>query len=145
MKHSTQHDDVHGWSWEPFAAIFLISTLLVLPAVHLGRGTALFFSGDGWHWPPTNEAFSSIAGVLTGDPYAGLDLTGDASPILAWILGVACVTAGWIIVGIVASVMLRQYRFKGMASRTQAEDLLGAGRLRKNRKVVRPDLYRKAA
>lgn len=32
-------------------------------------------------------------------------------------------------------------RVRGMATKTEAEELLGLRRLRKNRAVVRPDLY----
>ena len=106
--------------------------LLVLAlGVQLGRAIANLLAGAGWHLPPRIDLFNSLPAVLAGDPAAGLPaaLTGDrltgsavgvhrASPTLVLLAG--CV--------VLIKVGLDRWgpgRMKGMASRREAEQLLG--------------------
>jgi hypothetical protein len=83
---------------------------------------------------------------LRGDAAAGLDgLNGPlSSPSAVWTWAVATEVM-LLAVGVwLSKVVLDRWgpgRPRGMASRGEAERLLGVTRLRKVRSVVRPDLY----
>lgn len=97
---------------------------------------------------PHPELFTAIPDILGGDARAGLDPGASASPALLYTCLVAVellalVLIVWAVIG-----GMRQWgpaRVRGMATRAEADTLLGLGRLRKVAPVVRPDLHRKAA
>lgn len=143
--HTTQHQDGYAWTWEPAAATLLATATAALLAVQTGRTLALALAGEGWHWPDPTHLVTSTGGVLTGNLTAGLDpsTTPGGSPLLAWTLSALLFTATAVLS---ARVLMRWgvgRRYRGMASAAQASQLLGVHRLRANRAVVRPDLYRK--
>jgi hypothetical protein len=134
--------------WEvPAAAAAggLSAAVLLLP---VARGWAGWLLGRGWVWPRGSAALRrSIGGLLTGRPRAGLTGAESAQVPGPWtVYGVVglvelllLVTAVW------ASVLWWRYlgpgAAVGMATRAEAGAVLGVARLRKARRVVRPDLY----
>ncbi|MHA6526070.1 hypothetical protein [Tessaracoccus sp. G1721] len=139
----SQHDDGYAWTWEPAAGALTTIALLGLGAVQAGRSLTLAAAGDGWHWPPSAALVTSSWGILTGNLHAGLTTHGTANAWMAWAIAAALFAAGLTAAIVLALRVTAGRRFKGMATTGQAEQLLGLGRLRVNRAVVRPDLYRK--
>jgi hypothetical protein len=92
--------------------------------------------------------FSSLPAVLRGDAGAGLvDLHGPSASPSSLLM---CVVATELIL-LTTTVLLIKLaldrwgpgRMRGVASLSEAARLLGVARLRRSRKIVRPDLYRK--
>lgn len=140
----SQHDDGYAWTWEPAVGALTTIALLAVVAVQAGRSLTLAASGAGWHWPPSTALVTSIWGILTGNLHAGLTTHGAATVWMAWLIAAALFAAGLTAAIVLALRVTAGRRFKGMATTGQAEQLLGLGRLRANRAVIRPDLYRKA-
>lgn len=138
---SDQHADGWAWTWEPAAALISGFVAVVLFAVQLGRSIALFLVGEGWWWPPAPELATSAWGIVTGDVYAGLPATGATGPTLTWIIATILSVAGLVAAAVVGYRLRAAARHKGMATRQEAEQLLGLSRLRANKKVIRPDLH----
>lgn len=133
-------------TWEPFALAGLALVMVIVLAAHLGRALAGLVAGDGWLWPLHEDLITSVVPVLRGDPRAGLppSATVHATPALLRIC--VAVTELAALAGYVAALtaLLRRWgpnRAKGMASRHEAETLLGRTRLRRVRRIIRPDLY----
>lgn len=133
-------------TWEPLALAAIALLIAALLAAHVGRGVAAILAGDGWAWPLHDDLVPSALGVLTGDPNAGLPpaQTLTATPTLTRIC--VALTELAAITGYIAAltVILTRWgptRAKGMASRDEAETLLGRTRLRAVRHIIRPDLY----
>lgn len=152
--------DPYPWTWEiPVAATATLLLGCVL-GIHLGRALANLLAGCGWTWPdtttstgvttPIGRAFwTSIPQVLAGHAEAGLpnaQAAGVAGPGLLW-TSVAATEAALLAAMTWAGVQIyRRWgpgRMLGMASRRQAEKLLGVTRLRKVSHIIRPDLYGK--
>lgn len=133
-------------TWEiPVVSLGAACLLLVL-GVHAGRSLANWFAGAGWHWTTPTALFTSLPAVVGGDAVAGLatHLRDAASPaqVLGWVVAVEAVV---MVLGIaLAAYALRRWgpgRLKGMATAAEAEAALGLSRLRRVRRVIRPDLY----
>ena len=140
----SQHDDGYAWTWEPAVGALTTIALLAVVAVQAGRSLTLAAAGAGWHWPPSAALVTSSWGILTGDLHAGLTTTHGAATVwVAWVIAGALFIAGLAAAIVLALRVTSGRRFKGMATTGQAEQLLGLGRLRANRAVIRPDLYRK--
>jgi hypothetical protein len=99
-------------------------------------------------FPSRVNLFTSLPAVLRGDAGAGLvDLHGPvASPSSLLV----CIGATELILLTTTVVLIklgsdrwRPGRMKGVATPGEAEELLGVTRLRRCRKIVRPDLYGK--
>lgn len=139
-----QHKDGYPWTWEPAAAVALgLATIAVL-SLQLGRTAALLVTGSGTWWPAPEQLITSTWGITQGHLDAGLpNVIHDATapPWLAWTLAAVFALAlstagGWLL------WRLRGHgAMKGMATTDQANQLLGVARLRKNRRIIRPDLY----
>jgi hypothetical protein len=148
MSQRSRRHDPYPWTWEiPLVAVLGVLVLIIL-GVHLGRAIANVFAGLDWRFPNRLDLFSSLPGVLRGDAAAGLiDLDGPvASPSTL----LMCVVATELILLAVTVLLLKwgldrwgPGRMKGVATAGEAERLLGVTRLRRNRRIVRPDLYRK--
>ena len=137
--------DQYPWTWEiPMA---LISGLLVagVTVCQLSRSVANWFAGAGWQWPTPGKLVTSIPGLLAGDATAGLSgVHRAASAVALWgwlsVVGLLTITAS----SLACVWAWRRWgpgRMRGMATVTEAHELLGEDRLRKVRHVVRPDLY----
>jgi hypothetical protein len=146
MSQQSRRHDPYPWTWEiPLGAALLILMMLVC-GVHLGRGIANVLAGAGWAFPRRVELFRSLPAVLRGDAAAGLDgLNGSvSSPSAVWMWVVATEVVLLAVSVLLLKLVLDRWgpgRPRGMASRGEAERLLGVTRLRKVRSVVRPDLY----
>jgi len=138
----------YPWTWEPAVAIGLLAVMVAVVGVHLGCSIAIMTAGHGWHWVPNAELFRSLPGIFTGHPAAGL--TGvpanAADPVATTVWIVVCLLvlfalAGW--GGRAAWTRWGPSRMLGMATRDEAQAVLGVTRLHKNRHIIRPDLYGK--
>lgn len=139
-----QHNDTYPWTWEPVAAAIFALAITPIWVIQLGRAIAMFITGYGWQWPSSNELVTTLPDIITGNLHAGLNTQGPTSAALLWssvtVLTVLLLTLTiWVVIRIRTAT-----RSKGMATSSQAQQLLGVSRLRRNRKIIRPDLYRKA-
>ena len=139
----SQHEDGYAWTWEPAVGALTTIALIGMVAVQAGRSLILAAAGAGWHWPPSTALVTSSWGILTGNLHAGLTTHGTANVWVAWAIAAALFIAGLTAAAIVSLRVAAGRRFKGMATTGQAQQLLGLGRLRANRAVIRPDRYRK--
>jgi hypothetical protein len=148
MSQQSRRHDPYPWTWEIPLSIALVILMVLVCGVHLGRGIANVWAGAGWAFPRRVELFRSLPAVVGGDVAAGLDgFNGSlASPSALW-MWVAATELMLLAVGaLLLKLVLDRWgpgRLRGMASRGEAERLLGISRLRKVRSVVRPDLYGK--
>ena len=137
----------YPYTWEiPLTATITVVTALVL-AAHTARTLANAFAGAGWDFTPHAELFTALPDILRGDARAALDPGASASPGLLYtcLAAVEVVTVMLIVWAVIAG--MRQWapaRVRGMATRAEADTLLGVRRLRKVAPVVRPDLHGKA-
>jgi hypothetical protein len=137
----------YPYTWEiPLTATITVVLTLVL-AAHTARTLANVFAGAGWDFTPHAELFTALPGILGGDARAGLGPGAEASPALLYtcLVVVEVVTVMLIVWAVIAG--MRQWgpaRVRGMATRAEADTLLGLRRLRKVAPVVRPDLHGKA-
>ncbi|WP_243763440.1 hypothetical protein [Allobranchiibius sp. CTAmp26] len=144
MQRSRRRDPI-PWTWEIPAAIILAILAVLTVGAQLGRSCANALSGAGWAWVPSAHLVTSLPGVLEGHADGGLPTMHHvASPHLLW----GCVIAVELTLGTTvcwaAKVVADRWgptRLRGMASRAEAEQLLGRARLRAVAPVIRPDLY----
>jgi hypothetical protein len=132
--------------WLGCGGIALLFFLLV--GVQIGRTLANIAASGSLTWPEQTKQLSSDFGVLGGDASAGLAhrLTHPASSTTLYV----CIVIVEVLVLVaftwgVVEILRRwgPWRVKGMASREDADALLGLTRLRKQASVIRPDLYGK--
>jgi type IV secretion system protein VirD4 len=147
MQRSRRHDP-YPFTWEIPTAIIASALLILVLGIHIGRAGANLLAGAGWGWPDRKELFGSLPGILGGDSGAGLPRSHR---------GGAGQTALWASIGVTELLLLillasalkigldrwGPHRVQGMATRAQAEQMLGRTRLRKASAVVRPDLHGK--
>jgi hypothetical protein len=148
MSQQSRRHDPYPWTWEIPLGIVLVILIVLVCGVHLGRGIANVWAGAGWAFPRRVELFRSLPAVLRGDAAAGIDgLNGPlSSPSAVWMWAVATEVMLLAVGVLLLRLVLDRWgpgRPRGMASRGEAERLLGVTRLRKVRSVVRPDLYRR--
>jgi hypothetical protein len=148
MNQRSRRQDPYPWTWEIPLAVILGVLVLISFGVHLGRAVANVLAGCDWMFPSRPNLFSSLPAVLHGDAGAGLvDLHGPgASPSSL----VVCVASTEVILLGATVVFIKlgldrwgPQRMKGVATPGGAEKLLGVTRLRRSRRIVRPDLYGK--
>ena len=124
----------YPYTWEiPLTATITVVLTLVL-AAHTARTLANVFAGAGWDFTPHAALFTALPDLLGGDARAGLVPGAAASPALLY----TCLV-------LVEVVTVTLIVWAVMATRAEADTLLGVGRLRKVAPVVRPDLHRKGA
>jgi hypothetical protein len=148
MSQQSRRHDPYPWTWEVPVGIALVILLVLVCGVHLGRGIANVLTGAGWAFPGRVELFRGLPDVWGGDAGAALDaLNGSrSSPAMLWTWVVVTELMLLAVCMFVLKMVLNRWgpgRMRGMASRGEAERLLGVTRLRKVRCVVRPDLYGK--
>ena len=135
----------YPFTWEIPVALSVAALLLLLLGVQAGRSVANVLAGNGWHLVDRAQLFSSLGGIFAGSADAGLTGVQDpAGPGLLW----SCIGFLELVVLVACMVVLKwglnrwgPGRLQGMATRSEAEALLGTTRLRKHAKVIRPDLY----
>ena len=137
--------DQYPWTWEIPLAVACAMLSAWIGASQLGRAVANWFAGAGWRWPAPDKLLTSLPGLLAGDAAAGLPgIHHAANTATLWgcLIGVDLVVAmAFTPVGLVAWRRWGPGRMRGMATITEAHELLGRDRLWKARHVVRPDLY----
>lgn len=140
-----QRRDPYPLTWEPFAAGAMVLGFIFVVAVHLGRAFACALSGQGFQWTRRDAVFGSVWPILNGDASAGLAVPVTVTPLA---LGGSVFLTEIVLHTAAAAALVCALRrwgplaMKGVASPEEAERMLGISRLRKVRKVVRPDLRR---
>ena len=143
-----RRNDPYPFTWEIPAAIIAGVLLVLALGIHIGRASANLLAGAGWGWPAREELFRSLPAILGGSGGAGLPgaFRGGAGQTVLWTsIGI---TELLLLVLLVWSLKIGldrwgPHRVQGMATRAEAEQMLGRSRLRKASAVVRPDLYGK--
>lgn len=140
----TRRTDPYPSSWEIPVGLTIIGLMLLVLGAQVARSLANLLAGNGWHLAHRDDLVITVPAILAGHADAGLTLSDPASPGLLW----TCVAVVELVllVAIIAGVKVGLDRWgpgriKGMATREEAEKLLGLSRLRASAKVVRPDLY----
>jgi hypothetical protein len=147
MQHA-RRTNPYPWTWEIPATIIAVMLLVLGIAVHVARAIANLFAGAGWQLTPRPALFSSLPRLIGGDAGAGLaDVPGGyASSGALWfwiatnevvVLALVVLVTRW------GLVHWGPGRIQGMASPSEAEQLLGLSRVRRNAPIIRPDLYAK--
>ncbi len=118
-------------------------------AALLGLGVASALWGGGWVWPHGSDVIGHVlGGLLAGRPGRGLppeQARQVAEPAAVYACVAVCELA-WIALSAVAGVSVARYRRPadargGMASRSEARQVLGLRQLRAAKTLIRPDLY----
>ena len=145
MQQRSRRNNPYPFTWEIPLALAVGVLFLLLTGVQAGRSIANLLAGSGWVFVDRPQLFTSLGGIFAGHPGSGLPpLTRPASSGLMW-ASIAVVE----LVVVIGSVIALKWgldrwgpgRLHGMATRAEAEALLGRTRLRKHAKVIRPDLY----
>jgi hypothetical protein len=134
----------YPYTWEvPVAVVVAVGYALTL-GVHLGRAIANRPNCGDWLWPDAVLAGDAAAGL--SDTAAGLSdaacVTAGAGALIGWIVASELVIVALLVVG--GKWLLDRWgpgRLKGMATPDEAAQLLGVARLRRARRIIRPDLY----
>ncbi len=136
------------------ALVALAGVLMLLGLAALaGLGAAAALAGGGWVWPHGSDTIGSVlGGLLTGHPGRGLppELAARVPGPVAVYAGVAVAELVMLAVAGVGGVLFwRDHRpgdaRRGMATRSEAAQVLGRSRLRSARAIIRPDLHGPAA
>jgi len=136
----------HTWEIPLTATITVVLTLVL--AAHTARALANAFAGAGWDFTPHAALFTALPGILRGEARAALDPGASASPGLLYTCLVVVELLALVLIVWAVVAGMRQWgpsRVRGMATRAEADTLLGLQRLRKVAPVVRPDLHGKGA
>lgn len=146
MKTSSQTRDPYPVTWEIPLLIGLLWLVAAGVAIHLARGVANLAAGSGFAWPESGQWIRSLPGVLSGDASAGMSAPAGAVASPTLVITAVIITQVLLMAAIVWAGLLIHLRWgggqvRGMASRSEADQLLGLRRLRKNKAVIRPDLY----
>ncbi|MGB8380099.1 MAG: TraM recognition domain-containing protein, partial [Dermatophilaceae bacterium] len=132
------------FSWEVPAAAVLAWLCLAAVTLLAAQGAAGVLTGRGWAWPEPRLLFPGLGGLLTGHVGVGLP-DAHAAPPAAVVYPVAVVLELLLLAGTIWAARLWTTvgpgRRAGMASRADAQTVLGVGRLRRVRTLIRPDLY----
>lgn len=135
----------YPWTWEAPLAVFCGVLVVGVFACQFGRSLANWFVGCGWLWPAPDKLLTSVPGLLAGDAAAGLAgvrHAADAATLWGWLVVVGLLTVlGFTVAGVRGWQQWGPGRMRGMATITEAHELLGKDRLWRVRHVVRPDLY----
>lgn len=132
------------------ALVALAGVLLMLGlAALVGLGAASALAGGGWVWPRGSDTIGAVlGGLLTGHPGRGLppELGVRVPGHVAVYAGVAVAEAATLTVAATAGVLFWRYHRpgdarRGMATRSEAAQVLGRSRLRAARAIIRPDLH----
>lgn len=138
--------EVYPWSSEIAVGVVLGMVLMLTVGVHLGRGVACLLGGAGWAFPSVADLFTSLPGVLAGDPAAGIDEPPRRLPTRR-LLAISVAATELLVVAVAAAAARLTWRrwgagrLPGAATQVEVARLLGVRRLRRSAAVIRPDLY----
>lgn len=131
--------------WEVAVAVIAGSVLVIALAALLGLGLAALLFGGGWVWPHGTSTIGSVlAGLFSGQPGHGLPLVESRRVPAAAAVYVCVVVLELLFIAAlvwVAVLIVRRFRNDGMATRWEAQQALGEGRLHEAKAIIRPDLY----
>jgi len=137
-----------GRAGETALVVLAAVVLMVALAALTGLGLASLVAGGGWVWPHgADMAGRVLGGILTGRPGHGLPpraaarvapdpLVYTGIAVCEALLGAVAGLGWWLGAGWYRPADAR----RGMATRSEAAAVLGAGHLRSARAVIRPDL-----
>ena len=95
MLQQERRRDPYPHTWEIPAGTAIMTLLLAVVGVQVGRSLANWFAGADWHWPPSRRLLSSIPAVLAGNATAGLTPTpspaATSAAVIGWIAAVASI------------------------------------------------------
>ena len=140
--------DPHPVTWEVPAGIITAVVVLAVLCLHIGRGIANLLAGGWWGFPDRAHLFTALPKLVAGDAAAGLQRVEGpvaARPIL-WTGVVVVEIVLLLLITMVLKVGLERWgpgRLHGVATKAEAERILGRSRLRRHAAIVRPDLYGK--
>lgn len=130
------------------AALGVAMALVCLPVLglHGARLVANLVAGAGLTLPAQDQLFTSLWDLARGDAAAGLNPRPEqvAGPGAMWLSSVVVHAVLLALTGWAAAWAWPRFgpgKVLGMATADEAEKALGVSRLRKNRHVIRPDLY----
>jgi hypothetical protein len=138
-----------GQGWEVAVAVIGGALLGFGLGALCGLGTASALFGRGWVWPHGTDTIGHVlGGLFAGHPGRGLDPRQArmvAEPLAVYLCVATCELAV-IVAAVVGGVLVARYRRPGdarggMATRSEAEQVLGISKLRGARDIIRPDLY----
>ena len=138
-----------GEGWEVAVAVVGAVLLGVGLAALAGLGAASVCFGAGWVWPPgAEDAGRVLGGLLTGHPGRGLPAA-QARRVAPPVAVYGCVAGcELLLLGCCALLGMAFARYHrpgdargGMATRGEAERVLGTSQLRSARTIIRPDVY----
>lgn len=147
MSQRDRRREPYPWTWEPATALAATLIAVVVAATQLGRTAANLIMGAGVGFPPSLGGWvTSTPAVLTGRPTAGLSPDGaqPAGPVL---LGWCIAVTGLLVLALtVTGVVVWWRRFgpggvQGVADPVEVRATLGLRRLRRNARLIRPDLH----
>jgi hypothetical protein len=69
-----------SWLLEITVGVVIGILVTLAVGVHVGRGVAFLVCGAGWAFPDLANLFTSVPGVVAGDPAAGLDHAPSPEP-----------------------------------------------------------------
>ena len=136
------------------ALVALAGVLMLLGMAALaGLGVAATLAGGGWVWPHGSDTIGAVlGGLLTGHPGQGLppDLAARVPGPVSVYLGVAVAELVMLVLAGVGGLLFWRHHHpgdarRGMATRSEAAQVLGRSRLRAARAIIRPDLHGSAA
>lgn len=133
-------------TWELPALAGAGILITVVWALHLGRAAANLATGNPPALPARGEWIRSLPALLAGDAAAGLTPppARPASPPVLWAAMTAAELLTLTLLAVAAAYGIRRYgpaRIRGTATPRQAAAVLGPGRLRANRHIIRPDRH----
>lgn len=145
MLQADRRRNPYPYTWEIPIGILTGWLLLAGLGVQLGRTLANATAGAGWAWPTGRALYTSLPAILAGNPTAGLALGGGAAgpaALYGWLIATQLAILTGYTTGLLwAGRRWGPGRMKGMATPTEAEQVLGLTRLRRNATLIRPDLH----
>ena len=138
-----------GQGWEVAVAVIGGALLGFGLAALCGLGAASALFGRGWVWPHGTDTIGHVLGGLfsrASRPRPRPAPSADGRRTAAVYLCVAVCELAVIVASVIGGVLVARYRRPGdarggMATRSEAEQVLGIGKLRGARDIIRPDLY----
>jgi hypothetical protein len=123
--------------------------LVVVFAALAGLGVASAVFGGGWVWPHgTEQIRNALGGLLNGHPGRGLPAHAAArvsGRTAVYAVVAACEVMAAVLIIIAVTWSARWCRpgdpRRGMAARREVRKVLGAQRVRRARRLIRPDLF----